>query len=256
MRSVSNILDEMQALKDRHGVKHLLFEDDNLTLHKPHASELFQGMIDRNFDFTWSTPNGLTVETLDEKLLTLMRQAGCVSISLAIESGTEHVLENVINKPLHLATVRPIVEMAKKIGFKVTAFFVVGMPQETRRQTEETFRFAGTLDVDYVSFSFATPLPGTELMKYCVDNGLIPEDVDFSTLKTTRPTIPTIEMNREELTRLMRRQRSLILAKTLIRHPVRMGSKILTKLAREPRQVVKQGVETLWALSQNQGELA
>jgi magnesium-protoporphyrin IX monomethyl ester (oxidative) cyclase len=50
-------------------------------------------------------PNGVAVQTLDERVLELMKESGCYSISIGIESGDEYVLKNIIEKPIALSTV-------------------------------------------------------------------------------------------------------------------------------------------------------
>ncbi|MBI3552419.1 MAG: cobalamin B12-binding domain-containing protein [Elusimicrobia bacterium] len=232
LRSVGNVLAEMDMLVEKYGIREILFEDDNLTLNKTHATAVFRGMIDRRYDLTWSTPNGLMVETLDERLLALMKEAGCHRITLAIESGDEEILRGPMRKPLHLRRVRPVLKWAKRLGLRVVGLFVVGMPQETRAQTEETFRLAAELDLDYRVFSFATPLPGTELMQYCLERGLWSENMNYSFLRPVRPSVPTIEMSRMELLESLRRWQSAIDLKHLARHPLRAGARFAQRVLR------------------------
>ena len=49
--------------------------------------------------------------------------------------------------------------------------FVIGFPGETLLQMEETVRFAEEVDCDYVSFSLATPYPGSRLHEVCRERG-------------------------------------------------------------------------------------
>ena len=135
-------------------------------------------MIALGMDLVWAIPNGLTVNTLNESLLSLMKASGCYSISLAIESGSKEVLEKIIRKPVDLDKARRLVKYAKSIGLRVTGFFVIGFPGETRKQIMETVNLIEDLDLDNAGLLVATPYPGTELLETCIQENLLTVEVD------------------------------------------------------------------------------
>jgi magnesium-protoporphyrin IX monomethyl ester (oxidative) cyclase len=229
-RSADNVLSELEYIVSEFGVKEILFEDDNLTLDKERAKAIFKGIIDRNFDLTWSTPNGLSPMTLDDELLELMKESGCHSISVAIESGDERVIREVIKKPLNLERVEPVLKKAKQLGLEISVFFVVGMPGEQKEELERTFRMARNLPVDHINFFFATPLPGTELFDICVKEHLIDESLDFRKFKSNLPVFSTKEINISDLNSLVRRQKVLIHTKRALMHPIEYSGKITKRL--------------------------
>lgn len=61
--------------------------------------------------------------------------------------------------------------MAKETGIRTRGFFMLGFPTETPEEMEETIRFALELDMDLVSFTLLTPLPGTAEYRRCLDSG-------------------------------------------------------------------------------------
>jgi len=52
------------------------------------------------------------------------------TVKLAIESGSPYVLYNLINKPLKLPMVKPVVEYLHKYGVWVEGYFVIGMREK------------------------------------------------------------------------------------------------------------------------------
>ncbi|MEW6614392.1 MAG: radical SAM protein [Thermodesulfobacteriota bacterium] len=229
-RSAENVLSELEYIVSEFGVKEILFEDDNLTLDKERAKAIFKGIIDRDFDFTWSTPNGLSLMTLDDELLELMKKSGCHSISLAIESGDNRVLKEIIKKPINLERVETVLKKAKQLGLEISVFFVVGMPGEKKEDLERTFRMARNLPVDHINFFFATPLPGTELFDICVKEHLIDESLDFRKFKSNLPVFSTKEINISELNSLVRRQKIIFHTKRALMHPIEYSGKITKRL--------------------------
>lgn len=174
IRSLPNVFDEIEFLAYKYGIKEIHFEDDNFTVSRKRVLEFCDEVLRRKLDMTWVAPNGVAVWTLDDEILEKMREVGFYSLGLAIESGSQDVLRRV-KKPLDLSKVRPIVKKMKELGFYTKGFFMIGFPEETREEIEETIQLAEELELDAFSFFIATPLPGSEMFDYCIKKGLISE---------------------------------------------------------------------------------
>ena len=178
-RSVNNVLAEMEYLKNSLGVREIKFFDDNLTFDKQRAKAIFRGMIERKFNFTWNTPNGIDLRTLDEEMIILMKRSGCYELTLAVESGDETVRKTIINKPVDNQTIIRTVRLIQRCGIDTYGFFIIGFPGETRRQVAHTFRFIENLRLDRISLFIANPLPGTRLLEIYRERGYpAPEGID------------------------------------------------------------------------------
>ncbi len=178
MRTVENVLDEMEKLKAL-GIRELKFFDDNLTLDRERTKKIFQGMINRKFDFTWNTPNGIAAQTLDQELVELMKESGCYEITLAIESGDQNTLRDIIKKPIDLNKTMQTARMISSLGINTYGFFIIGFPQETKQSIYNTLRFMEKIRLDRVSLFLANPLPGTELYRQCVEKGYLSGNPTF-----------------------------------------------------------------------------
>jgi magnesium-protoporphyrin IX monomethyl ester (oxidative) cyclase len=233
-RSAENVLKELDYLVHRFGIKEILFEDDNLTLDKERAEEIFRGIIHRNLDILWSVPNGVAVQTLDDDVLESMKKSGCYSISLGIESGDEYVLKNIIRKPLTLFRVKSVLRKALALNLETSAFFVVGLPGENLTNLKNTFSFARGLNVDNVNFFFATPLPGTRLLQICNEEGLVKGWPDYSRLKLDTANFSTKELPVAVLNSLVKREKIKIQLLYFIKRPRRFAIKLYNKLKNDP----------------------
>ena len=100
VRSANNVLDEIEFLVHKYGFEEIQFIDDNLTLDRPRAREIFNGLIKRKLHIKWNTPNGIAVWTLDEKMLELMKASGCYELTVAFESGVQEVINKIIKKTI------------------------------------------------------------------------------------------------------------------------------------------------------------
>jgi radical SAM superfamily enzyme YgiQ (UPF0313 family) len=199
-RSADSVLKEIDWLVEKYGIKELIFFDDNFYLNHKRLDEILDRIIERKYDLEWKTVNA-AVYALNDKTLEKMRKSGCYQIALAIESGTPEGLR-LLNKPLKLSKVKPIVDKARSLDFQVTGLFVIGTPGETWEQIRETMKFAEDLNLDYCSFNIATPLPKTKLYEVSKRDKLLPEDFSFDSLDFKgfgRATITTEEFTPEEL---------------------------------------------------------
>ena len=237
-RSAENVLDELEHLVKMYGVKEIHFDDDNLVLNKKRARKLFQGIIDRKLDIVWTVPTGLALWAVDEDLLELMRESGCYKLFLAIESGDEHILYDVINKPLRLEKVKPLIKKMKSLGIEVESFFVVGMPGETRESLKRSFRYARSLDIEATHFFFANPMPGTRLWDICVENSYFREGFNFDRIRVERANIDTPGFPASELERMVAREQLISRMIPLMKHPFRMMKKYSSYLKKDPRIVL------------------
>jgi len=231
-RSAENVLEEMEYLVSELGIREFKFFDDNLTANKARAKEIFQGMIARQFNVTWNTPNGIHVKHLDDELLDLMKASGCYELTLAVESGDPDVLRYIIRKPTRLPEVEEAAKRIRRKGLGSYGFFIIGFPGETREQIQHTLDFSRKLDLDRISCFIANPLPGTEMYRICKERGYIQDDYSFDSIDYFEGRFETPEWSREELHRLRRGWFWRYNLSLLVRHPVRFFSRYLPFLAR------------------------
>ena len=176
-RSPENVISEIEYMVKEYGVKHIGFEDDNLTFDKERINAICDLLIEKglNKEITWSTPNGVRADRLDEDLLQKMRKAGCTGIAVAPESGSQYVVTNLIGKNLDLKNVESVVKICNKVGIECGCFFVIGIPGETIEQIEETVKFADKLRSlgGKPSCNIAGPYYGTTLYKLVREKGYL-----------------------------------------------------------------------------------
>lgn len=197
-RSPENVLAELEQVKKDFGVRHVQFEDDNLTFNIERAKKIFQGMIDRRLNLKWNPPSAVALWRMDKETLDLMKKSGCYYVKFAVESGSQRVLNEVIKKPQDLNRAIPLIKYARKIGMRVGSFFVVGLPGETKEEIKESFEFPYKVRLDWVEYSLATPHYGTELRKICEENKYL-RDHDMSDLYCRKGVIDTPEFTADWL---------------------------------------------------------
>jgi anaerobic magnesium-protoporphyrin IX monomethyl ester cyclase len=197
-RSIEHILDEISWLKNEYGVKALIFDDDNLYTNMKNAKQLFQAMIDNNLKLPWVSI-ATAVFRLDEEMIDLMYESGCRYIDIAIESGSERVINEIVKKPIEHKQAIRLVKYARKKRIFVSSNFIIGFPGETWDEILETISFAEVLDVDYAKIFIAIPLKNTEMYNQAKEKNLL-KDGDSESIWTSGGMLETDEFSSEDLT--------------------------------------------------------
>ncbi|MFH1455568.1 MAG: radical SAM protein [archaeon] len=181
-RSAKNIVDEIEFLVKTYGVKEIQFIDDNMTMIRERAVQICNEILKRKLKIHWSCPNGVRIDSLDEELVKKMKLSGCYSLCLGIESGSQEIL-NSIHKRLNLKIIPGKIKLLKKYGIKTAGFFILGFPNETKETIQKTIDFALSLPLDRAGFFVFTEMPGSQIFKENVKNGVIDLDnIDWSAM--------------------------------------------------------------------------
>jgi len=167
------VIKHIKHLKEQYGITHFHFEDDNVSLNKMRFEKILDLMIEDDLNITWDTPNGLRADSLSYALLKKIKKSGCKELTIGIESGSQYALDHIIKKSLSLKKVFQAVRYCKKLKIPLHAFYVIGFPEETKLQAQQTIKLALKLfkNFDVVPhLNLATPLFGTKLYEQCVKN--------------------------------------------------------------------------------------
>jgi radical SAM superfamily enzyme YgiQ (UPF0313 family)/SAM-dependent methyltransferase len=180
--SVSRILEEVRVLVEQYGAEEINLEADTLTLNKSFLRSLCEGLVSSGLSrrVIWTCES--RVDTVDEELLRKMKEAGCWQISYGVETGTQRLLD-LIHKGITLTRIEETFALTKRAGIGIRAFYMLGIPTETREESLRTISFARKLDAEWSQFTLFTPFPGAELYELAVkDGGLRSHDwADYKT---------------------------------------------------------------------------
>ncbi|MDD2710579.1 MAG: radical SAM protein [Verrucomicrobiae bacterium] len=155
------VVRELQLLRRQHGVRELWFGDDGFTAHRNRAMEICERMIAEKLDLVWRIPNGIRLETIDDRLAGLMRKAGCYMTGIGVETGSPQVMQR-IKKKLALSLIQEKVALLRRHHILTSGFFIVGFPDETADELRETIDFILRSPFDRMQISIFAPYPGSE----------------------------------------------------------------------------------------------
>lgn len=172
-RSPENVVNEIEYLYNNYNHRHFSFMDDNITLNKHRIMEICNLIIRRNLNIQFELPNGLSVRTLDKEVLNALITAGLTRAALGIESGSDYIRNKVIGKKLPRKKILETVRLTKEYKqFYVKAFFIMGMPEDTKETLMETYDMIEEIDVDMPQVFNLLPFPGTKVFEQAMRDNL------------------------------------------------------------------------------------
>lgn len=177
-RSVENILEELRMLVGE-GYRQFLFVDDNFALNQKRAVKLCREIRKEKMDIEWICDS--RVDHSSYEMLRETVKAGCIMMYFGIESANQWVLKY-YNKQTTPQQAEVAVKNARKAGVDVVVgSFIVGAPNETRPEIQNTLKFAQRLDLDVPQFNILGAFPGTDLWDELTMKGVINADQYWET---------------------------------------------------------------------------
>ncbi|OGV83454.1 MAG: hypothetical protein A3K19_09930 [Lentisphaerae bacterium RIFOXYB12_FULL_65_16] len=176
-RSAESVVDELELLRDRHGVRHVMWLDDDLLHDTRRCLELFAAMIERKLGMTWDCSNGVVASSCTEEIVSQAAASGCVGLNIGIESGNPIVLKK-IRKPGGIKTFMMAAKVLRRHPeINTRGFLMIGFPDETYGMIQDTFRLAQDMGLDWYNITILQPLPNTPIFADMMQSGLI-DDLD------------------------------------------------------------------------------
>ena len=169
-RSPENVLAELAGLDAAGTLAYVIFLDDTFILRRRWVEEFC-----RLYGARFGKPFSLhaRVETVDERLLECLAEAGCDQITYGVESGSYR--RDVMRRPVTDERIKRAFEWTKAAGIRVTANYMLGVPGESRADLERTLALAEELEAFDFGFFVFYPYPGTTLFESCRTEGYLPE---------------------------------------------------------------------------------
>lgn len=184
-RSLQNILDEVMYVHHQYGTRQFTFKDDSFTVNKKRVMEFCNKLISTDIKINWDC--NTRVDLVDSDLLKTMKKAGCNSIKVGIESGSERILK-LMDKGITLERIEESAKLFRNVGIHWTAYFMMGIPTETKEDIKKTLELLYRIKPGFASIGVYEPFPGTRLFDIGVERGLVKREMSYEDFFTRIPS--------------------------------------------------------------------
>jgi len=172
--SLNRVKEDFKRLRDQCGIKEIIFNDDNLIADRQRVFEILN--IVKNLKLVAFFASSFTIYALDRKMLEAIKGVGIKQIVLAVESGSDRVLREIMHKPLSRSIVKRVLADCHQLGMASELLILMGLPGETKQDMENARSFFKTLNVTWFRISTATALPGSEMFDICMEKNYFKGD--------------------------------------------------------------------------------
>lgn len=174
-RSVDNVLEEMEQVVARYPTEFIRISDDSFLLRRDEWLEEFARKYPRRVGLPFYCL--LRCEVVTPEVVHLLKQAGCVSVCMSIESGTESIRREVLNRKVGNQTIIHAFDLFNQAGINIYTNSMVGLPGAGLAEELETLDLNIRCRPAYGNFTICVPFPGTRMFAYCQEHGLLPQEL-------------------------------------------------------------------------------
>ena len=234
-RSPENVLKEFKLLAEKFKMKSILFRDQVFTFDIKRAEKICDGIIKEGIDFQWRCET--RIDRLSKNLMAKMKKAGCSGIHLGIESGDPKILK-FAKVGVTLDLVKKTFREAKEVGIDTVAFFLVGLPGETKDSIEKTINLAREIKPNITWFNTPVPYPGTELHELAEKNGWILSN-DWEKYSGTDVVMRTDNLTADEIQFGLEKAKKMFSERPIDLIQMSFSKSSISTLLSNPKEVIK-----------------
>ena len=203
-KSDDRVIEELTILKNKIGAKQVFIEDDSIFGMKRRAIRLLKRIV--GFGLDLMDVNGINMIHLvkksnktgwlvpDEEVIELLSEVGFKEIVLPFESANPRIIKKWCSNKLALDRFDPgdLIKAIKKYKLYVGTNYMIGFPDESRKEIETTVNFAKKMQqhgLDHSNFYLVMPVPGTPIFDYCIKNKHLPLDYNPDRFQWTKANL-------------------------------------------------------------------
>ena len=153
---IDNLLTELTG---RYKFKAIYFDDDTFNIGNRHTENMSALM--GKFNIPWFAM--CRADTSKKETWKKMADSGCKGVKIGVESGSQLVVDKIVNKHLDLKYVSEIVSYIRSLDMSVHGTFTYGLPGETKEDMIQTKKFINSTKFSTVQESGTAEIEGTPL---------------------------------------------------------------------------------------------
>ena len=166
-RPVDIIIKECKVLMN-YPLKVIVFQDDTFGVDLAWLKEFkekYQAGINLPFHCN------IRIEMASEERVRLLKEAGCISVTFAIESASERIRKELLNRQMTNEQILQGIAMLRKYNLPFRTQQMLGLPETSFQDDLELLKFNCQIKPVIAWTSIFSPIRGTPLGEYCVKKG-------------------------------------------------------------------------------------
>ena len=201
-KSAGRVIDEVELLEKKFGVKVMVIQEDNFNLNGKRVREFCEEKIKRGLKMKWVSLGCARDWNRLEKDIPLMKEAGMFMGVFGIEVASDDELRK-LDKGITVDQIYKTISILRANDIAIVGDIMIGFDYDTEKIIKDRFEFADKVDPDVMWVGYLTPPPGSPIWKDVVKRGWVdPKKIDMLKWDFLHPVVPTEHLSVEDLGRL------------------------------------------------------
>jgi len=121
----------------------------------------------------------LRPDLVTDRCIEVLSKYKCYSIALGIESGSERVRREILNRNYSNRYLVDIANLLHNNNIKFRSYNMIGLPTETEDEMWETIDINIKMKTDFPRAAIFTPMPNTRIVEIAKEHGYLNDDFSF-----------------------------------------------------------------------------
>jgi len=167
------------AKKELNPHLHILIQDDN-SLVIPERFYKFLELFAKKIKLRLAVTN-IRADDVNDKLLVLLKKAGCSSVGIGVESANPEVFK-LVNKGEPFEAIDRAANLIKKHKMLLSFCYVIGLPADNLERVKDSIKFANKHKPDSIYWNMTMPYKNTAIRKWFEKHGKIYDEIGKTSL--------------------------------------------------------------------------
>ena len=240
--SAEYVVSEVEHLVNEYNVKNISFQDDLFSFDVNRIQEIINLLKIKNILGKVNFSGAIRANLVNEEIIGLLKEMGVQSLGVGLESGCNESLKYLKGDNIDIKDNENAVRIIKKYRISIYGSFIIGSPEEDKKDILETLKFIKRSRLDGFGIYVLTPFPGTPIWDYAKSRNLADEKINWDNLNVNfddnynSAIILSEKLTRKEICKLFSRFRKYQMRKasyTLIKKGLQNPLKIPGFLVKE-----------------------
>lgn len=176
------VVNEIELLINKYNINNIIIYDDVFILNKERVKKISELIEEKGINTRASFSIQARVNLISDDICQYLKKMNVTSVGFGFESGSDKILKSLKIDNISVSTSKKAIKLCKKYGFSVFGPFIIGSPNETKKDILKSIEFFNQQPIDESEVYVATPLPGTKLWDYALEKKIVNYNIDWSTL--------------------------------------------------------------------------
>ncbi|KKM16853.1 hypothetical protein LCGC14_1681620, partial [marine sediment metagenome] len=169
--SIERAMSEILHFKHAYNLELINFHDETFLLMKEDRlvefTRQYKNLIDLPFSIVTRT------DTISDKYMKLIVDAGCINMSMSIECGNEETRRSILHRYQSNSSIITAFKVANSYPLRVSTSNIIGIPEEGRKEIFDTIKLNKICQPDSATVNMLYPYRGTWIRDYCIQKGYL-----------------------------------------------------------------------------------